>query len=52
MTDKEQKIAAREFATKWAELGYEKGDSQKFKRTVNEYVARLFELYQKLTEKN
>ena len=30
MTDKEQKIAAREFAAKWAGRGYEKGESQKF----------------------
>ena len=30
MTDKEQKVAAREFAAKWAERGYEKGESQKF----------------------
>ena len=30
MTDKEQKVAAREFAAKWAGRGYEKGESQKF----------------------
>ncbi len=30
MTDKEQKIAAREFAAKWTGRGYEKGESQKF----------------------
>ncbi len=30
MTDKEQKVAAREFAEKWAGRGYEKGESQKF----------------------
>ena len=30
MTDKEQKIAAREFAAKWVGRGYEKGESQKF----------------------
>lgn len=29
MTDKEQKVAAREFAAKWAGRGYEKGESQK-----------------------
>ena len=30
MTDKEQKVAAQEFAAKWAGRGYEKGESQKF----------------------
>ena len=29
MTDKEQKIAAREFAAKWAGRGYEKGPSSR-----------------------
>ena len=30
MTEKQQKAAAREFATKWEGRGYEKGESQKF----------------------
>lgn len=30
MTEKEHKIAARQFAAKWAGRGYEKGESQKF----------------------
>ncbi len=30
MTDMEQRKAAKEFALRWKEKGYEKGESQKF----------------------